>query len=745
MNFHTHRILLFTVTACGLFLMSGPGYGYRTMEVTFSPAQVHADETDSVRVQVRTGSGVRRVYGRAVGGELGKFTSCGAGCFSAPVKIAPPAFPRALVVLVWAKDHAGAGVLPVSSRTVLPVKTEPDADVLLEVAGKEYGPFFSGRSGEIEVEVDVPAGTETALVRVRDRVGHTSTRTVDLKIPTMPRIVLKAMKTKFRADGKTRTVILAAGAAKDGTPVSSIPDVESDLVEITEVARPAPGLAVIKLRSGTVAGRGSVTVGMRGAGSRKIVYSLEHGEPAGIRITTDPPVLSAGADRSSTVRVDLVDEFYNLVPDKKPVVKINGGVIVEEIPDESVFSAKVKAAPEAAYSDDASIRIQAEWGRLFSQAEIAVIPPSGYWIVLVPGRDTMTADGRSSIDVGVEVMDSMGNRVDGAYVDLEGTGLAIPDRVQIKNGFGRFGATALTRAGHAWIRASLRGSTSEKKIRLMPGPPDEISIEASQDNGKVNVRVCVEDVFANPVILPEPRLTVDGVEHVLIPLSGEGCYRARVNPAPSSASISIEASSGRRKKTIEYWIVDPWLAGLRIGYMINLVDILGHNLNTFLGFPFSVEFGYALPVLGRRLLVMADVSYIYIQSELYNRRSEYGYDQILEIEMHAMEVALGARYYFIKQSTWLPYVELLAGFRALKGDNINRPGQGTEIKQTVFGFTWSLHAAAGIEMRLGPGRLLLDLRYIESPTDMPSQFSDDYRFRANAGGLTPSVGYRVTF
>ena len=721
-------------------------HAWAIAEVSFSPSEVYADRTERVQVQVRTPKPVEGLSGTAAGGSLEPWTSCGPRCFKADLVLTPPPTPRFAMVLVWGPGVAGVGILPVASRTVLPIQTEPDADVLVEIAGRKYGPIYSGKSGELKVPVEVPAGVAMATVRVRDRAGHTTVKPVDLNIPPSTRLVVETLRHSLPADGSSESVLLVASATAEGKPFRGSLLAETTSGEIVESALVGPGLGIVRIRSGTRAGTVQVSVQVPGVGSRKIPLAFKPGPPASIRITTEPPVLLAEGKSTSTVRVDVVDSNYNAVPDEKPDVTVTGGDVVDTSFDGLVTAMVVRSRSIPVGDEEASVTITARRAELSAEASLMILSPTGFRIVLRPERDTMPADGRSLLPVEVEVMDGSGRLVSGPGLRLSAAGGAVPSEVDLENGMARFQFRPGTLAGQGWIEAVMGKSRTRAPVLLEPGPPERVLLSTDPAKGRIRADIRIQDRFGNPVTKTTPRLRLAAAGPKLLPSREPGRYTLDALLDPSLQSVQIEARCGDAFVSRKIWMDGDWLAGLRLGYIFNFVDLINDRINSFIGIPISVEGAWLIPATDRGLFLVADLSYFYFLSEVAHRVSASGGgEQVLEAEIHAVDVSLGLRYYFITQSDWLPFVEALAGGRVLFGKNINHPGQASVLTQSVYGLTWSLTVGGGIERRFGPGRVLLGVDYIESPTDMPSQFSNAYRFDANAGGIEVTTGYRVSF
>lgn len=120
--------------------------------------------------------------------------------------------PRTALLLLWdaADSRPDPTVLriPLLGRTDLEIETEPRAKVMVEIAGRSFGPRTASTGGTVKVPVQVPPGVETATVRAEAN-GRTTARKVDLGLP--PDVHLLAALTPHPIAPSGEGWLMAAG------------------------------------------------------------------------------------------------------------------------------------------------------------------------------------------------------------------------------------------------------------------------------------------------------------------------------------------------------------------------------------------------------------------------------------------------------------------------------------------------------------------------------------------------------
>ncbi|MFT4979485.1 MAG: hypothetical protein ACI8S6_005396, partial [Myxococcota bacterium] len=102
------------------------------------------------------------------------------------------AFPRAVPLGVI--DHTRPGpptwvTILLQAGLSLPIQTEPQATITVQIGRRSYGPFVADQDGLVALSVDVRPGETVAIVTARDRLGNEQRSTVSLGGSVLPVLV----------------------------------------------------------------------------------------------------------------------------------------------------------------------------------------------------------------------------------------------------------------------------------------------------------------------------------------------------------------------------------------------------------------------------------------------------------------------------------------------------------------------------------------------------------------------------
>ena len=119
-------------------------------------------------------------------------------------------FPRFSLIAAFAtcsnETITGSTVVKLFGAGSVDLKLAPHSDVILEIAGEEFGPFRTDEAGKVKIPIVVPPGVKT---------GNVGEKTIDLNLPTVNRIIAIQEKKGLSKDPGTETTILIY--AIDGT------------------------------------------------------------------------------------------------------------------------------------------------------------------------------------------------------------------------------------------------------------------------------------------------------------------------------------------------------------------------------------------------------------------------------------------------------------------------------------------------------------------------------------------------
>lgn len=161
-------------------------------------------------------------------GEIRDVKATGPGRFTATYELPKERYPEIAIVVAFAPwPHAdssdgalGALAVPLSSAVNLPGRTEKNASISVEIAGKSFGPVPADGQGAFQVPIVAPPGHRFGAATTTDRLGNRSTKQLDLRLPPTDQIACVASPASLPADGFTRSRILCLVTDPYGKPVS---------------------------------------------------------------------------------------------------------------------------------------------------------------------------------------------------------------------------------------------------------------------------------------------------------------------------------------------------------------------------------------------------------------------------------------------------------------------------------------------------------------------------------------------
>lgn len=157
-------------------------------------------------------------------GEVVNVTDMGAGRFTA--KFVPPKvnFPQlAIVTVADRRDPTrtyGSVVIPLQGKTDYPIKTTPNASVVLNIGGRDYGPAQAAADGRASVPIIVSPGVGKATLTTRVN-GVTNQEPIDLRIPETRRLRMLPLHGSLPSDGTLKVPVRVVVRNADGTPDST--------------------------------------------------------------------------------------------------------------------------------------------------------------------------------------------------------------------------------------------------------------------------------------------------------------------------------------------------------------------------------------------------------------------------------------------------------------------------------------------------------------------------------------------
>ncbi|MFN7135354.1 MAG: hypothetical protein ACK4N5_24985, partial [Myxococcales bacterium] len=164
---------------------------------------------------------------RANVGRLGPVEQTGPGAFRAAYELPEDRHPELAIVvafLPWPHPASAEGafastVLPLSSSVTLPGRTEPNAQIALEIANRTFGPVRSDERGNFELPIIAPPGHRFATSIAIDRAGNRRRKQIDLRLPPTDQLACVGNPRELPADGASELRILCVATDPYGKPL----------------------------------------------------------------------------------------------------------------------------------------------------------------------------------------------------------------------------------------------------------------------------------------------------------------------------------------------------------------------------------------------------------------------------------------------------------------------------------------------------------------------------------------------
>jgi hypothetical protein len=198
-------------------LRPAPGVG---MSVATNPEVVVLSKTPQATLSfgLPTDTGSLRVA--AGTGEVANITNMGGGRYSARFAVPKVNYPHlAILTAVDPNNPAAHGwaVIPLFGSVDYPVTSTPNANVILKIGGREFGPIQANAQGKAGIPVEVPPGVSSAtLISVVD--GRAVEEAIDLRVPETKRLQLFPLPKSLPATARVRIPVRVVVLTPTGQP-----------------------------------------------------------------------------------------------------------------------------------------------------------------------------------------------------------------------------------------------------------------------------------------------------------------------------------------------------------------------------------------------------------------------------------------------------------------------------------------------------------------------------------------------
>jgi len=572
---------------------------------------------------------------RASDGEVKALKAEAGGVFGARYTPRPVNFPH--LALITAADARrpdsvyGFAVMRLSGKVEYPVTAPSGAQVTMTIAGRAFGPVTVGASGRAVVPIEVPPGVQKATVTTTPAGGAAADVEIDLGIPATKRVALFPTPAAVPGDQGTTIALRALVRTPSGEP-----DTAATVVfEVTRGTAGVPrhvGDGVYEVEYGPAAEPGPVDLTVRLEGEAvqidAMTFQLHPAVPGRLVVTPDPPVLGSGATALSIVASPQAADGTPQPGTK--LVFVGGGAKVDgdlEVGADGTTRARFLTNP----AGPIEILVRPE------------VPPGGNPIrhlVLLPGRDRLTNDGRSGTPIVVVATDAWGQPVPGVAVSLDvvgADGQITPAVTTDTNGTGLVLYTAGRKASVAGIRA--RSGNFHAAAAVLQVPPDVPPFAMPRLGGPDQVAIATKWASATSLVR---------VEH------GGDVTAGWVDAAPVPEPAVVPEPVQEPKDGPE----EPWLR-LRAGFVIATYQYQqtpngdgGRLLDDIFAIGGPVGGKNATPMGfeadGRAWLPM----FPYVGAQVHYRAAYYGItasifgDSVAHDALHDFRVGLIGRYFF---------------------------------------------------------------------------------------------------
>lgn len=498
--------------------------GGGAIQVTSNPPNVvlgsAAESTLSFSVPSALGQDptAKDVVVRVSSGSVGELVSLGGGRFTARYTAPAVNYPHiAILTVADRRDAVGSAAsiaIRLEGKVSYPVTATPGANVILEVAGREYGPAVADSAGNAQVPIVVPpgVGTATQMTVVDGKVERSS---LDLQVPDIRRLQFVPLSQSVPSDARVRVPIM--------------------LAVLTPTGEPDPSAAVnLTTTAGQISRAEHVGDGL---------YQAEYTPP-------DGRIEMASTIQASVPGSTLQSDAMELTLTPAMPVRTTLSTIPETLSDETKLEvfAHVQAA-DGTGLPGRTIRFEATGGNPTGdvndlgdgdyRADFVVDPSSGMHVrgsvltpagtnplahvVLLSSRDLVPADGTSRETLTVMTTDAYGMPVANVDVSLTAVsgGGSVPSMVTT-DGFGYAAVpyTVGTISGLAELRATAEGHQGALGLLqgldvgpLLPpsGTPDDMlvadALRATMGATRVRREAAADAVVATP---PPETPSADG-------------------------------------------------------------------------------------------------------------------------------------------------------------------------------------------------------------------------------------------
>ena len=656
-------------------------------------------------------------------------------------------------VLCGALGSGGATALlglELQRRDMLALNGLPSLSrVLVKMGETVYGPVRANAVGYVELPVVLTPAHSHAQVQATPPGKPTETRDQPLSVSTAPQVLLLLQDSLLVADGAQGTGVYAFTLGERGEP-QDLPATFSATEGALSMKRTGTGLWAGQYTPPPRLTPGEATLAARlGPGGRTTTARVELRKGLRPALSLEaPPQRVLLADGLSTVelRMRVADQHGRVLAGQAPrltaprgqvgpVQERAPGLYVSQYTVPSGGMGPVKLTAELPGAEPASVTFEFR-------------PPPR--ISLSVDRTQLPADGTSHAVISIIARDPEGRELpEGTPVLVSTTLGTVPSQVRTSGGRAFAELVAGKAAGEAVVQVTALDAVEQAHVRLVPGAPAHVAVQTERSlvlcDGRdgTDLHLFVRDANGNgldsvPIRLElagPPRRRQGWLDRVAALGKGEFISRYHAPEDCTAGPLAVEAVAGELRAEHELQLSRsfPRLVGVtaRVGAQHNLA-----NLPWLLA---EVEAETNTGLYGDRLLATGGLQFDY---------GDFTFPKVTgstttanaRVRILMGVLSLGPRLTVFEHGGVTAYVGAgIDGYLAHITETLNlgQPSSDNLLPPPFVG----AHARAGVGLAMGPGSLVLQVRYALARLEQK-----DFRLDIEqVAGLSGSLGYRFTF
>ncbi len=403
-----------------------------TIKVINKPEYILAGEKEHYQVSLHVHGldkkpiSQARLYFQTNIGTIKDIRDLGSGKYSA--KYIPPSqrYPQTAMLIVRAEGEKQYGInwirIPIYGQTVLAAETESNSMIKIRVADREFGPFPADQEGKFEAPIVVPPGYTVAQATVTDESGNVTEKTLDLGIPSFPRLLMSAYPPKVTSDGRSRARIYVFCLDGQGNPSKEKISLTATKGSLSAPLTVAPGISRAIFSPPNSEKKQNVSLHVHSEKIKKTVnIKLTPGRfHSRMTLEASPQILTADGHSTAKLKIKLYDDSGTGMSGEDIQLKVDKGslgTVTEQGTGE--YSATLTAPTSIKEGKtitvtaltEAKTRKAAEMDSLHKTISVGLQVGKAVKATIKANHRSLKADGKSHTRIFVFVTDKEGNKV----------------------------------------------------------------------------------------------------------------------------------------------------------------------------------------------------------------------------------------------------------------------------------------------------------------------------------------------